>query len=161
MSSINDTEEGLSEYELKRLERIAKNEAYLESIGLGKAKQKLKEMCKKTKKNARRTIKKPRVKPGQERRSGRLQKKIESEGQEHVMLSYYDDNELAVVSQEKEEDYGDYDLDDTSTTVPVRYRSRRYSSINRADFELSKEEKEALESSIDDNYLYKFKVGLP
>ena len=43
--------EELSEYELKRLERIAKNEAYLESIGLGSAKQKLKDMCKKTKKN--------------------------------------------------------------------------------------------------------------
>ena len=38
--------EELSEYELKRLERIAKNEAYLESIGLGSAKQKLKDMCK-------------------------------------------------------------------------------------------------------------------
>jgi hypothetical protein len=148
---MTDYPEELSEYELKRLERIAKNEAYLESIGLGNAKQKLKDMCQKTQKNARRAVIK-KVKPGRKRRSKRLS--IQKE-KEHVMLSYYDDNELAIVHQDQQQELivGDEE------SSPVRSRSRRYSSINRADFELSNEEKEALERTIDDNYLYKFKVS--
>jgi hypothetical protein len=147
--------EELSEYELKRLERIAKNEAYLESIGLGNAKQKLKDMCQKTQKNARRAVMKKvkKVTPEKKRRSKRLS--IQKEEKEHVMLSYYDDNGLAVVHQDQQQEL----IVDDEESSPVRSRSRRYSSINRADFELSNEEKEALERTIDDNYLYKFKVS--
>lgn len=151
----NNLEE-LSEYEVKRLERIAKNEAYLESIGLGNAKQKLKDMCKKTKKNSQRAMKK--VKPGKERRSKRLSV-AQKQNEKHVMLSYYDEDELTVVRQDKElSNDGDEFVGDEESS-PVRSRSRRYTNINRADFELTKEEKQALERKIDGNYLYKFKVG--
>lgn len=141
--------EELSEYELKRLERIAKNEAYLESIGLGSAKQKLKDMCKKTKKNAKRS-RRHTIKPGQERRSKRL-KKMETN---FVMLSYHDDDDIAAVDQDEQR------LEGESYTAQ-RSRSRRYASFDRSDFDLSEAEKRTLENGIiDENFLFKFKEFL-
>ena len=134
--------EELSEYELKRLERIAKNEAYLESIGLGSAKQKLKDMCKKTKKNAKQS-RRHTIKPGEERRSKRL-KKMETN---FVMLSYHDDDDIAAVDQDEQ--------------TLKRSRSRRYASFDRSDFDLSEAEKRTLENGIiDENFLFKFQEFL-
>jgi hypothetical protein len=144
------TNEGLSAYELARLNRIKKNEAYLESIGLGSARQKMKEICKKTKKNVQRS-QRVVVNPSQRRKSSRLSRNTMKD--KHVQLSYYDDNEETVIEQDEEEAFVEY-----YDEAPARSRSKRYTTINRSDFELSSEEKQALGRSIDENYLYKFKV---
>mmetsp|Transcript_5720 Transcript_5720/g.8428 ORF Transcript_5720/g.8428 Transcript_5720/m.8428 type:complete len:161 (+) Transcript_5720:82-564(+) len=153
-----DNDEGhyeLSDYEKQRLERIAKNQKYLESIGLGDAKQKMRDMTKKTKKNLRRQQLLPQVKPGDERRSKRILRSADS----LVMLSYNDEDER-VVTQDDDYDFEqDDDEDNVYVTTPSRqFRSRKYGLINREDWEISEEDKKELEKDMDDNYLGKFKV---
>uniref|UniRef100_A0A7S4UXM4 Uncharacterized protein n=2 Tax=Ditylum brightwellii TaxID=49249 RepID=A0A7S4UXM4_9STRA len=155
-----DNDEGhyeLSDYEKQRLERIAKNHKYLESIGLGDAKQKMRDMTKKTKKNLRRQQLLPQVKPGDERRSKRILRSADS----LVMLSYNDEDER-VVTQDDDYDFEqDDDEDNVYATTPSRqFRSRKYGLINREDWEISEEDKKELEKDMDDNYLGKFKEFL-
>eukprot|EP00980_Cylindrotheca_fusiformis_P024047 scaffold11455_cov94-Cylindrotheca_fusiformis.AAC.3 len=171
-----EEEEELSEYERKRLERIAKNEAYLESIGLGRTNmQKLKDMCRTTNKNAQRRRRgnnnkavpntKRQQQHQQRRRSKRLRNQDKKQEEEkHIMLSYYDDdNEKAVViSQDEKNQSNQLESQENSPSFKVPSRSRRSSAMknNRADFTLTTEEKQALESKIDDTYLDKFKEFL-
>lgn len=73
--SAPEPEYHLSEYELQRLERIRKNEAYLESLGLLNHKTKMmQQTTQKTKRNKKRADKIIKAKPGEERRSSRLKK---------------------------------------------------------------------------------------
>jgi hypothetical protein len=97
--------EPLTEYEKQRADRIARNNAYLESLGLKKNKEALRAMST-TKKKKRKSAPKPRVAPGEERRSSRMKNKAD----DLVMLSYdVDDNGKAVKSQPEPTDYGDGD----------------------------------------------------
>ena len=161
-NAVDDDGNELSQYELQRLERIKKNEAYLESIGLGTAKQKMKDMCRATKRNANRPKQNKIVNPGEERRSKRLKSSSSSNAKddEHVMLSYHDDDDLAVVKQRDDRRLYQYDEDEDASISPSYRPTRRVVHINRSDFELSEEEKLSLQNNIDDNYLYKFKEFL-
>jgi hypothetical protein len=147
----------ICEYEAMRLERIARNKAHLESLGLGVAKQKLiATMTAQTKRNAtRRGVRsQPKPKPGKERRSKRLTNKDKAP---LIMLSYSDEKESVV----EQVSFEDFELEDDSagenvTVSSRRSRLRKYSII--PNWKLTEEEKKVLERSMDDSYLAKFKV---
>jgi hypothetical protein len=166
-TSTHNTDQlhSLSDYELQRLERIRKNEAYLERLGLGPTKKKLMDMTRKTKKNLERTIvaKRNTVNSPPARRSKRLKvgpnnKNSTNNNNKLVMLSYTgrDDDELTVEQQDAEYKHGEEDEDER--IMSPRSRTRRF-TIAREDFELSAEEKKALSRNMDENYLHKFQVG--
>ena len=144
----------LSEYELQRLERIKKNEAYLESLGLHNAKQQL--MAQATRKVHRKPKKVAHSKPS--RRSNRVQKKNDG----LVMLSYAGEEE----EEEEEEDAHDGgepvpQIDpDTDGRPTASFRRARRSSYDHLG-SLTDEEKAFLaKNAIDDNYLTKFREFL-
>jgi hypothetical protein len=175
----HDVEEyQLSEYELQRQERIRKNEAYLEKLGLMNAKNKLlKATTAPTKRNQQRRKKIP-MEPS--RRSNRLQRTsgTDQEGSspgkdDLLMLSYYDDNDdaRAVVPQGRDGPSASsspssvvykhhYDQDDNDGPS-ASFRKVRKSIPNAADFQLTEEERAILaRNTMDDNYLHKFKEFL-
>ncbi|GMH76073.1 hypothetical protein TrRE_jg7558 [Triparma retinervis] len=122
--------EPLTEYEKQRADRIARNNAYLESLGLKKNKEALRAMST-TKKKKRKSAPKPRVAPGEERRSSRMKNKAD----DLVMLSYdVDDNGKAVKSQPEPTDYGDGDYYEHKGR---RFTGNRTISIDPEDYELS------------------------
>lgn len=150
-----------SEYELKRLERIRKNEAYLELLGLQNHKAKLQQATtKKTKHNAARSY---RVKPGEERRSNRI--KNSPDNDKLMMLSYDDDGDIAI-EQVQDDDSNSKEEDATpqrKTTLPTASfrKARRRIALDRQDFALTKEEKETLtKNTMDSSYLVKFQEFL-
>lgn len=130
----------LSEYEKLRIERIKNNHVRLKQLGLDKS---FASHCPKPVTTRRPKTKKWVVKSGQERRSPRL-KRISEAGtvdetvdKDHVIFSY---------------DSDDF-IEDESKPAS---RSR---SLKWIDFQISKEELEALEKNIDGNYLEKFRVS--
>jgi len=160
----------LSEYELQRLERIRRNEEYLESLGLKSAKAKLMEMTQKTKRNKQRAKGGRRVQPGEERRSKRVQK----DESELLMLSYadgdiHDMSPTAIKQQESffvTPDQGkgnnnsenDSSSDEDDDNGRVHFRPCRLLNL---EFRLTEEEKEILSNNtMDANYLVKFKEFL-
>jgi hypothetical protein len=158
----------ICEYEAMRLKRIARNEAYLETLGLGGgAKQKLMTtMTAQTKRNAtRRGIaarSSPPPKPGKERRSKRLTNK--DQAPLLVMISYNDEQERVPVEQVFDEDFkldgnvSDDDCDEKKHVVDSsrKSRSKKYNII--PDWKMTKEEQMVLQRNIDESYLAKFKV---
>lgn len=162
----------LSEYEERRLERIRKNEAYMESLGLKSAKSKLlQEMTQKTKRNQQRAKQQRRlVKKGEERRSRRVVqkgkgKKNKNDDDDLVMLSYDDQDDILSLAAVKQ---GDYYADNITTSTPNSYAqqpSRRRLSYtttyDREDFVLTQAEKDILwHNTMDQNYLHKFQEFL-
>ena len=156
----------LSEYERLRLARIKKNEAYLASLGLGSTKQKLMEMTRATKRNIRRKqmqqqFPSSRVKPGEERRSsrlshsGRIKKAL-------VMLSYNEESDERIIQQDNDEESDEEDSPHMLyiDPKPRPYCGKRFRSIDRSQWEVSEDDKLALEKNIDDNFLAKFKEFL-
>eukprot|EP00550_Attheya_septentrionalis_P007488 CAMPEP_0198294804 /NCGR_PEP_ID=MMETSP1449-20131203/24470_1 /TAXON_ID=420275 /ORGANISM="Attheya septentrionalis, Strain CCMP2084" /LENGTH=437 /DNA_ID=CAMNT_0043994885 /DNA_START=6 /DNA_END=1319 /DNA_ORIENTATION=- len=148
-------EEGreISQYEKMRLERIARNEAYLEKLGLGSAKKKLLEATARTKKKRAAAVARclPKRKAGEERRSARLSsssRKKQNHSSPLVMLSYDDEEEEHV---EQDDDPAD------TPRIPSR---RRSTNIHREQWSLSEEEKSVFKGNMDENYLGKFKEFL-
>lgn len=145
----------LSDYELQRLERIKKNEAFLERLGLGNVKQNLKSMTKKTKRNARRQ---QQTKQQAKRRSTRSRKTTKL-----LMLSYANEDDTKCVRQEetnykeKSPSSEEEEEEDTFAVSSRPFRGRRY-CVDEKEWELSKDEKEVLQKNVDENYLAKFKV---
>ncbi|CAJ1930127.1 unnamed protein product [Cylindrotheca closterium] len=140
---MSDAEtEQLSEYEQLRNERIKRNEAKLEKLGLITLVADILQKQKKGKTKKKPRTKKRMVKAGQERRSARLKRKADgvddAEDQDHVMLSY---------------DSDDF-IEDESKPAP---RSRR---LKLDDFIVNPKELKALEKHIDKNYLGKFREFL-
>jgi hypothetical protein len=177
----------ICEYEAMRLKRIARNEAYLETLGLGGgAKQKL--MVTMTTAQTKRNATRPRgstavsrspptpSKPGKERRrrSKRLTNKDNNKAQAPLlsMISYNDEQErVPVVEQVFDEDFkldgnnSSDDCDEKKHVVVVvssssfrKSRSKKYSII--PDWKMTKEEQMVLQRSkhMDESYLEKFKV---
>lgn len=155
MSSTQEPDFQLSEYELLRLERMKRNEERIASLGLTSWAAQFKDIAKKTKRNAKRA-KAHAIKKGDERRSGRINKK--DSGDNLVMLAYNtpDDRvELAV----KQDNYfkGDASIPSSafhtiqgatgaekfSPSTSFRQVSRRI-SLEQADFTLTEEEKKFL-----------------
>lgn len=174
----------LSPYERQRLERIRKNEEYLESLGLGSGQKKLWTGKKKTKRRKQTTTSssssggeegRPTNKtnvegqPGADigiRRSKRLKKSSSTDGQDEsssslVMLSYggSGDNDVKVVSQGEGNQRRDGDFGEVMVETDFK-RTRKYATKRIRDgFALTEEEQDFLKrNSIDDNYLLKFKV---
>jgi hypothetical protein len=152
----------ISEYEAMRLERIARNVAYLESLGLGDANKKLfATMTAKTKRNATRggARSSPKPKPGKERRSKRLTNRNKAA---LVMISYSDEKERVVEQvTDSDEDFeleGNSDCDHNVMASSRHSRLRKYSIIS--NWKLTEEEKKVLQRNIDDSYLAKFEVGI-
>ncbi|CAB9503944.1 expressed unknown protein [Seminavis robusta] len=155
-SKGGDPHQQLSEYELQRLERIKKNEAYLESLGLKSAKQKMLEMTKRTQKNQRRTTKKIVIQPGQERRSNR-HNKVTNDNNKLLMLSYRGetDRDLRAIDQNDSDVSSGNSSEDEDVIPPSRRR------LPAAVVSLTEDEKKVLAANqMDENYLTKFKEFL-
>lgn len=151
-----------SQYELQRLERIRKNEAYLDSLGLRQNKAKMLEMTKKTKHNQQRD-KKLMVKPGEERRSQRKQKNTGG----LMILSYTDPEDMASPTAIKQAAFfSGAEVTPSPKNLSKRFnaapsRSFRRTSLNREEFALTDKEKDIIsQSTMDSNYLQKFREFL-
>ena len=118
----------LSEYERKRLERIKKNEEHLKRLGLDRYQN---FMRKKSPPKRKTSSPRPhRVKPWEERRSGRLSST--SGTAKMLMLDYSAEEGVdKVVGQDEDEDF-----------EVISYRKPRSTrlTVNRDEWELSKEE---------------------
>ena len=166
---MTQDEEGLSEYERLRLERIRKNEAYLASLGLSKPLQPAKRKAKTGGSDGRPKKKATTLPPPVERRSKRIKKnqqpqKQEDDADDLVMLSYRetDDRTLRAVKQAQPDETvaevvnsrdNNNDDEDDHSHRPTR-RSRPI-AINI----LTEDEKQVL-SQMDQNYLDKFREFL-
>ncbi|KAG7372043.1 hypothetical protein IV203_018186 [Nitzschia inconspicua] len=179
MSAVDEVENQLSEYERKRLERIRKNEAYLESLGLLSHKAKMmQQTTQKTKRNQRRVAKLARAKPGEERRSDRLKSFNSPSAKDKpklIMLSHAPADDRIEIAVEQEEYY----YGSSPTSVILEKRLKRHTGSETAlpttasfcttrriafegmqdDFVLTDAEKEKL-ATIDSNYLEKFQEFL-
>ncbi|MGK3736795.1 MAG: hypothetical protein ACI90V_003638 [Bacillariaceae sp.] len=152
----NNTHYEISAYEKKRIERIKKNEEHMKKLGLHKYQDFMKKKSPPKKKKMFPPM--PRVKPGEERRSGRLVSKSKSE---LVMLDYAVEDDKKVMSQ----DGADYDDDDDDDDDNISYqttkpRSKKIRRINQEEWKLSEKERESLAGSVDENYLGKFQEFL-
>jgi hypothetical protein len=163
-------EEGreISPYEQMRLERIARNEAYLEKLGLGSAKKHLLEATARTKKKRAAAVARclPKLNAGEERRSARIsssshKKKNHSVSSPLVMLSYHDEEEERAIIQQESEHGTVPEQDDDPANTPRIPSRRRSLNIHREPWCLSEEEKSLFKGNMDDNYLGKFKVCSP
>jgi len=139
--------EYLSPYELKRLERIRKNAEHLKGLGLDKYHN---FMRKKSPPKKRKLCPSPRVKPGEERRSGRLASKAD-------LFIQNADKDGKVVRQDGSNDY-DYDYDDNVEVIC--YRKSRKKRIEEDEWKLSEKERKSLGGKVDDKYLGKFQEFL-
>jgi hypothetical protein len=187
--AVEEERHELCEYELKRLERINKNEAYLASLGLAKPKeQMMRAMTQKTyRQKKRRLLKVSTPPPGNERRSKRIKRcssgsngsspasangKVVVEDDDDddevlIMLSYAeaDDQNLRAVKQRQPNERADEmeaeDGNDIRIQSPYR-RSRKLAiAWSEAAIELTEAEKEVLaKSDMDQNYLDKFREFL-
>lgn len=168
---INEPDYRLSEYELKRLERIRKNEAYLESLGLSNVKAKLmQQTTQKTKRNQKKAKSSPHIKPREERRSGRFQNG--SSGDSKVlMLSYANsDDRLEIAVQQGAKNkrlaksagfpssVGGTEPEDGRPSASFR-ATRRFALEAYQDYALTEDEKDKL-ATMDSNYLEKFQEFL-
>lgn len=172
-----EPENRLSEYELQRLERIRKNEAYLESLGLLNHKAKMmRQTTRKTKRSQRRAA--ARVEAGEERRSHRLKTAAtqDADTPKLMMLSYAnaDDRVETPVGQGG---YYDGMSDESSSPTSFAAKMKRESGPdagrpstsfrttrrivlgNHEDFVLTEAEKQTL-ATMDSNYLEKFQEFL-
>lgn len=184
MSPVRRREEQheLSEYELQRLERIKKNEAYLATLGLSKTKDQIRAMTQKQKRR-RVVVKhgKGSVSPGEERRSKRIKRRSNGSSNKEnngntdeyndlVMLSYaeLDDRNLRAVKQAQPNETanliakGENEVDDRVESPPRRTRTLNIAWSADADaIELTEAEKEILaKNDMDQNYLDKFREFL-
>jgi hypothetical protein len=139
-STIENNNHKLSPYELKRLERIKKNEEHLKKLGLyqfGLMRKKPKK-----KRNAL-TLSSSQIKPGDERRSRRL---VSDNGKVVAIQDNYDDdaNDKVVVSSYYKK----------TSTKKIRIKTN-----NVNEWKLSEQELASL-SKVDNNYLDKFQEFL-
>lgn len=162
--------EGLSEYELQRLERIKKNQAYLAKLGLADHNAPWKKQLKKKKKTS--PQKRPLV-DTELRISKRIRlrsRKADNDEEPLVMLSYKepDTESPRTVTQafERRRTASDEDDDNDDEGATGRKRSsyrpsrRRFRGTN-ASSSLSETEKKLLEKNeMDTNYLTKFREFL-
>lgn len=154
----------LSEYELLRLERIRRNEARLESLGLLKAQRDV--MSHSPKKKKRPQVKVVVTPPGEERRSKRIKKNRSNGGKDEdglIMLSYYDgdDNDRRATAV-KQTDYRQV-VEVVDTTGDDFHTPNRRSllRVSTSKVVLTKEEKQVLaKNQMDQNYLDKFREFL-
>lgn len=130
----------LSEYEKLRIERIKNNHVRLKQLGLDKS---FASHCPKPVTTRRPKTKKWVVKSGQERRSPRLKRIFEAGNVDETVDKGH------VIFSCDSDDF----VEDESKPAS---RSR---SLKWIDFQISKEELEALEKNIDGNYLEKFRVS--
>lgn len=139
----------LSPYELKRLERIRKNAEHLKKLGLGDKYHNF--MRKKSPPKKRKSCPLPRVKPGEERRSGRIASKVD-----------FVANDEKVVRQDGRNDYDfDYDDDyDDNVVDVICYRKSRRKRIEGDEWKLSEVDRKSLLGKVDDKYLGKFQEFL-
>jgi len=134
-----------SPYELQRLERIKKNAEHLKKLGLGDSYHNF--MRKKSRpKKKRKACPLPRVKPGEERRSGRIASKGD-----------FPTKDEKVVRQEGRNDY-DFDYDDNVEVIC--YKKSRKKRIDENEWKLSKVERKSLAGKVDEKYLVKFQEFL-
>jgi hypothetical protein len=173
VAMTSEAEYQLSEYELQRLERIRKNEAFLESLGLLNHKAKMmQQTTQKTKRNQKRAAKIIKAKPGEERRSSRLKSSPE-EGTKLLMLSYANSDDRVEIAVEQEGGKEVLAGGSPSSTARLKRESgpeavppsgsfrttRRVALENIQDLVLTEEEKEKL-ATMDSNYLQKFQEFL-
>jgi len=145
----------MSDYEKMRFKRIARNEAYLEGLGLGKngkSNPKMQEAIKTTKSRKHKTRKstpKHSVLPGEERRSSRVKK---------------DTSDLVELSNEWDETKGSFrqavsgqDEDEEGDVTYYQRTTVRSSTVNIdvEEYTLTDEDKEKLKATCDENYLNK------
>jgi len=115
----------LGEYELQRMRRIAKNEAYLDKLGLGRAGASTINMIKATKQKHTKQHK-VWVKPGEERRSSRVKK----DNKNLMQLSYEEsdgfDRATKVYDSEEDEEMDDEEREKQVREEPAKQaRSKR------------------------------------
>lgn len=173
---VVENEPPKSDYEKLREERIRRNQAYLDSLGLGKTKEKMIHMTKTSPKTKKRSLPNSQiVTPGSERRSKRIRKSVNTftkagKADEHlVMLSYAekDDRTLNTVKQTFGRG-GDASkvlnfIDDEEKHYPVQPRNRRTVKLSAdvSNFVLTAEEKKKLSKNrMDQDYLSKFREFL-
>lgn len=146
-----------SAYEKKRIERIKKNEEHMKKLGLHKYQDFMKKKSPPKKEKKFPPI--PKVKPGEERRSGRFVSKSKSE---LVMLDFAADDNEKIMSQDGA-DYDDDDNDDDDDNISyqtTKPRSKKIRGIDQEEWKLSEKERESLAGSVDENYLGKFQEFL-
>jgi len=141
--------EFLSPYELKRLERIKKNADHLERLGLGAKYHNF--MRKKSPVKKKKVCPLPRVKPGEERRSGRIASKGD-----------FATKDKKVVRQEDWNDY-DFDYDDNDdyddNVEVICYKKSRKKRFDGNEWKLSEVERKSL-GKVDEKFLVKFQEFL-
>jgi hypothetical protein len=145
----------LGEYEVQRLRRIKKNEAYLDKLGLGKGR--VVDMVNATKKLKKTTALRRRVsvvKPGQERRSNRVRGRADN----LVQLSY--DDSLGIDRATRVYDSEDEDDAEEFREERIKLQGARTRVRLSEDYEMSLSEKQLLEKQMDENYLTKFEQFL-
>ena len=152
----------LGPYEVQRLRRIKKNEAYLDKLGLGARNGTNTVSMVRATKAVKHKVRRPKdwCKPGEERRSSRLGGS--SKGG-LVQLSYdetdnFDRSTVAVYDSEEDERTAEERTAEEEERIAQRSARTR---VNLAtDYELSEEEKKELELHMDKNYLTKFEEFL-
>lgn len=175
MSDFDSTTSDLSPYELLRLEKIRRNEAYLDALGLTSWAVKAKDSTMKTNRNKKRAkAYHQRVNAGEERRSERISKKGVSD-KDLLMLAYTDDDKLEVAVSQADKNVrvskkpfvsSRQDIvgqDSSSSSRPSRafQQVKRSISLDNQDFRLTEEEKAALsQNTMDDRMLGKFEEFL-
>ena len=155
----DESEYQLSEYELLRLERIKRNQARLEELGLVDKPWNNKQQPKKKKKKTtpRKKAKTPR--PGQERRSKRLS------GKPQQLLQLSNHHEDEVVVEQGDDTDADFDADEEEVEpyqakVSVRQVRRRV-NLDRDKYSVSKEDMTNLRGGMDvETFLAKFQEFL-
>ena len=146
-----------SAYEKQRIERIKKNEEHMKKLGLHKYQDFMKKKSPPKKENKFPPT--PKVKPGEERRSGRFVSKSKSE---LVMLDYAAEDNEKIMSQDGADydDDGDDDDEDNISYQTTKPRSKKIRGIDQEEWKLSEKERESLAGSVDENYLGKFQEFL-
>jgi len=139
-----------------RLERIQRNAKRLQELGLDQS------PLQKLKPKKKRAISKVKiVKAGQERRSRRLASNKKDD--ELVMLDLSAKDGEDKISRQNIADYDyedDSDDNDKSDENTARWRSRSRNRIDAEKWKLSKQDRESLASSDDDNFVAKFQEFL-
>lgn len=141
----DESEYQLSEYELLRLERIKRNQARLEELGLVDKPWNNKQQPKKKKKKTtpRKKAKTPR--PGQERRSKRLSKAPPGQ---LLQLSNHHEDEVVVEQDADFDTDADEEKEPYEAKISVR-QVRRQVNLDRDKYSVSKEDMQNLRGGMD------------